>query len=256
MEQKLLFNENIMMYEKRRPGYVKALFDDLFDYAALDSEKLAIEVGCGTGKATSPVLLTGCRVKAVEIGPALAAFSAEKYRNYPNLEVVNKPFEQFEMPVCSVDLVYSATAFHWIPEKIGYPKAYAMLKPGGVLALFWCKPQVSDENPELKARIQTAYLRHAPSLARPPQPYRKQCADIQWYFKRYGFRNLILRIYEGSRMFTASEYIELLSTYSDHMSLPIETREPLFSDIYLAVELCGGVKIDDLYDLHMGRKGE
>jgi len=31
------------------------------------------------------------------------------------------------------DLVYSASAFHWIPEDIGYSKVYDMLKPEGAL---------------------------------------------------------------------------------------------------------------------------
>ena len=34
------------------------------------------------------------------------------------------------------DLVYSASAFHWIPEEIGYSKVYEMLKPGGAFARF------------------------------------------------------------------------------------------------------------------------
>lgn len=40
----------------------------------------------------------------------------------------------------SLNIRYSATAFHWIPEEIGYPKVIQMLKPHGTLALFWNKP--------------------------------------------------------------------------------------------------------------------
>ena len=34
------------------------------------------------------------------------------------------------------DIIYSATAFNWIPEKIGYSKTYDLLKEDGTLALF------------------------------------------------------------------------------------------------------------------------
>lgn len=34
------------------------------------------------------------------------------------------------------DLIYSASAFHWIPEEIGYTKVYKALKPGGVIRIY------------------------------------------------------------------------------------------------------------------------
>ena len=45
------------------------------------------------------------------------------------------------------DLVYSASAFHWIPEEIGYPKVYGMLKPGGAFARFANHPNRDPNHP-------------------------------------------------------------------------------------------------------------
>jgi hypothetical protein len=40
-----------------------------------------------------------------------------------NPKYVQTVFEDFECPDYSIDLIYSATAFHWIKEEIGHPKA-------------------------------------------------------------------------------------------------------------------------------------
>lgn len=49
--------------------------------------------------------------------------------------------------------MYSATAFHWIPEEIGYSKVFSILKSGGVFARFANHPFKDKENPELSHEI-------------------------------------------------------------------------------------------------------
>ena len=107
-------------YEKLRPGYVEALYQDIFAYCPLDAASRAVEVGIGGGQATGPILATGCAVTAVEPGENFCALCKEKFAAYPNFSVVNGKFEDVEFPRTSCDLVSSASAFHWVPEEIGY----------------------------------------------------------------------------------------------------------------------------------------
>ena len=90
----------------------------------------ALEVGIGTGQATRPFLEAGCRVTAVELGEKLAAYSQVKFQNFFNLEILQGDFMKCPLQGDSFDLLYSATAFHWIPEEQGYPKALRLLKAG------------------------------------------------------------------------------------------------------------------------------
>ena len=46
-------------YEKLRPGYVDALYQDIFNYCPLDTSSRAVEVGIGGGQATEPIMQTG-----------------------------------------------------------------------------------------------------------------------------------------------------------------------------------------------------
>ncbi|MGH9058788.1 MAG: class I SAM-dependent methyltransferase [Acidimicrobiales bacterium] len=53
----------------------------------------------------------------------------------PNVTVVVGAFEDVDLPGESFDLVFSATAWHWIDPRVGYPKAVSLLAFGGALVL-------------------------------------------------------------------------------------------------------------------------
>lgn len=97
-----------------------------------------LEVGCGTGQATLPLARRGYGMLCVELGENLAALARDNAARYPRAQVVTGDFEKFPVPQGVVDLLLSATAFHWLDPAVAYPKAAAQaLKPGGAIALFW-----------------------------------------------------------------------------------------------------------------------
>lgn len=102
----------------------------------LGSNREVLEVGPGTGQATEPILKTGCSYKAIELGESFSEIMKNKFNSYKNFSIVNADFETYPFVSERFDLVYSAAAFQWIPERIGYPKAYDILKSGGAFAMF------------------------------------------------------------------------------------------------------------------------
>ncbi len=54
-------------------------------------------------------------------------------------------------------MAFSASAFHWVPEKIGYEKVFSMLKNGGVFARFANHPYRDKGNPALSQEIDEIY---------------------------------------------------------------------------------------------------
>ena len=78
------FDTNALNYEKVRPGYSEALYEDIFKAVRLDETSNAVEIGIGVGQATLPVLKTGCRVTAVEYGANLAELCRNKFRDFSN----------------------------------------------------------------------------------------------------------------------------------------------------------------------------
>ena len=144
MEQTALrgtFNEDPANYDRYRPRYMPELFETIFAYGekAGCSRGKALEMGSGTGQATEPFLRAGWQVTAVEMGDNLASFAREKFRDQPGLKVVCGDFltAPLEGPY---DLFYAATSFHWVGTKEAFPRIQSLLKPGGVVALFWNHP--------------------------------------------------------------------------------------------------------------------
>ena len=52
------------------------------------------------------------------------------------MSIVNGAFESWEPPQPGFDLVFAATAWHWIDPAVRYRKAWDLLRDGGHLA-FW-----------------------------------------------------------------------------------------------------------------------
>ncbi len=254
------FNTVSETYEKIRPGYPEELYQAVFAYAQLDPSCTAVEVGIGAGQAALPVLKTGCMLTAVEYGDQLAQVCREKFRDFPGFSVITGKFEDAVLPENTFDLVYSATAFHWVPEEIGYPKVFRLLKSGGAFARFANHPYQAKDNPELFEAIQQAYAEYYyPYYRKQPGKMAEytedQAAAIARIADKYGFTDTRYSVFHRTRILTASEYRALIGTYSDHIAIEDSIREPFFNAIEDAINRHGGsITIYDTIDLELARK--
>jgi trans-aconitate methyltransferase len=133
------FDQAAEAYQRVRPDYPEALFDDLIELAGLAPGDQLLEVGCATGKATVPLARRGFRITCVELGAELAAVARRNLAGL-DVEVVAGRFEDWE-PEQPVSLVFAATAWHWVDPRIRYRRAWEALRPGGHLAL-WAQEHV------------------------------------------------------------------------------------------------------------------
>lgn len=247
-------------YAKLRPGYADALYQDVFAYCPVDAASRAVEVGIGGGQATEPVLRTGCSVTAVEPGEHFCALCMEKFADYPGFSVINGKFEDTDFLPNHYDLVYSASAFHWVPEEIGYRKVFDMLKSGGAFARFANHPWRDKGNPALAAALDEVYAKYYHTHYRTVPKLEDEYTEAQALrraeiTKKYGFTDIRHQLYRRTREFTAAEYVQLLGTYSDHISLPDEVRLPFFRAVEEVIEAHGGsMTIYDTMDLQLARK--
>lgn len=247
-------------YEKLRPGYVDELYQTLFDYIPIDSSSNVVEVGIGGGQATLPILKTGCRLTAVEYGEHFSELCREKFKDYPHLSVITNKFENLEFEDAAYDLVFSASAFHWIPEEIGYSKVFSMLRSGGVFARFANHPYRDKGNPALSEEIDSIYARYYYKFynkkQETPKEYtEEQAKSIAMIAQKYGFTDMRYALFYRTRIFSAKEYIALLGTYSDHIAIGETTRKDFFTSIEEAINRHGGtINIYDTIDLQLARK--
>lgn len=247
-------------YEKLRPGYVKALYQALFDYMPIDEHSQVVEVGSGAGQATEPILRTGCQLTAVEYGEEFSKLLRNKFREYPNLSVITGRFEETEFEDDTYALVFSASAFHWVPEEIGYRKVFSMLKSGGTFARFANHPYRDKGNPALSQRINELYEKYYDVFynkksGKPTEYSEQQAKDRALIAEKYGFTDIRYNLFYRTRKFSAQEYVALLGTYSDHIAMDDAIRKEFFKEIEKAINQYGGTyMVYDTIDLQLARK--
>lgn len=255
VEPRLSFNKDAVLYDRWRPTYPAQLFSDILHYAQLRSNAKVLEIGIGTGQATEPFLKAGCRVTAVEIGKNLAEYAGQKFRPYPNLSIKNLPFENFNQQPGSFDLVYSATAFHWIQKEIGFSKALNLLKNGATLALWWNRPHPGKPGEKLYQEIQECYKKYLPGSKKTSGDDSARFQNIKATIRSFGFVNLEFHLYHASRIFDAEGYIQLLNTYSDHINIAPDIKYKFEDGIKCAIQKHGNrLTVYDTVDLYLAQK--
>ena len=247
-------------YEAVRPGYTEEVFSCILDYCPLTESGRALEIGIGAGAATVPFLQTGCSLTAVEYGNRFCELCREKFRSWPRFAVIHDSFETAALPESSFDLVYSASAFHWIHEKTGYQKVFSLLKEGGTFARFAIHTSYTRENSPLSEEIRQIYEKYyAISYGAMPAPFepfdRRKAAAIAASAERYGFTDICVTLFDRIRNLTAEEFLALIGTYSDNVAMTEEIRQAFFSEVKSALLRHGGrISLYDVIDLELARK--
>jgi len=225
------FDQTAERYHRARPDYPEALYDDLVVLAELRPGDRLLEVGCATGKATLPLARRGFRIRCVELGGELAAVARRNLAGWP-VEVVQEKFEDWraEEPV---SLVYAATAWHWIDPGVGYRQAADALRPGGHLALWAAEHVFPDGGDPFFREIQDVYDEIGEGL--PPGaawPRPGELPDERAGMQASGlFEVTGVRQYYWEQVYDAEAYIELLSTFSGHLTMENWQRERLYGEI-------------------------
>jgi SAM-dependent methyltransferase len=247
------FNNSAGWYDLIRPGYPETLIDDVVSLSAILRGGQILEIGCGTGKATEMFASRGYAMLCLDTGVDLAAVAARKFRNFANIQIAVGSFEEWDSGGRLFDLVIAATSFHWVDPAIAYVKSAAVLKPNGSLAVFWNMHILQDEG--FFFRVQDIYRAYAPSMISAAINTNRndyQPAGMEL------FGDPIIRSYKWALEYSAKEYIDLLGTYSDHISLPELERRSLFSGIADLIDREYGGKVLKHYEtvLKLQRKRE
>jgi SAM-dependent methyltransferase len=221
-------------YDRARPSYPAAVFDDLAELAGLEPGARVAEVGPGTGKATVELVRRGYAVTGVELSADLAGVAR---RNAPGAEIVVAEFEQWLPERAGFDAIVATAAYHWIAPEHRYAKPLALLKPGGALAVVHGRHVLPPDGDPLWAEVQEDYdavVPH-PDNASPPPP--EEIAD-EWgdeFRASAVFDRVEQRRHLQPLFFTADEYVDLLGTFSDNIALPPEQRDELFGRIHARI---------------------
>jgi SAM-dependent methyltransferase len=227
------FDSAASLYQQARPEYPTELYDELAHRAALRAGDRLLEVGCASGKATVPLARRGFPITCIELGAALAAEARRNLADFPDVRVVNAPFESWQPPKGhEYALVFAATAWQWLDPALRYRKAWTMLRPGGHLA-FWDATHVFPaEGDPFFSEIQEVYDEIGegdPGAGWPPPD---ELPDSRAQIEASGlFEDVAVRRFDWETTYTAQEYIRLLDTFSGHIAMAPWQRDRLYGEI-------------------------
>jgi SAM-dependent methyltransferase len=163
LQRRGLFSSDVAAYDTGRPGYPGRVYELLQQVCGLGAGSCVLEIGPGTGQATSDLLRHGATVTAVELGAEMAAALEAKYRGQ-NLAVRVGAFEDVDLDPDSFDLIVAATSFHWIPPETGIPRCADLLRRAGWLALWWNYFGDPDRPDPFRDAVIPVFEELAPSL--------------------------------------------------------------------------------------------
>ncbi|MBU6428736.1 MAG: methyltransferase domain-containing protein [Cyanobacteria bacterium REEB65] len=221
------FGEAADSYDRLRPPYPPALFDEL----AAWSPRQVLDVGCGTGKVAGALAARALSVLGIDPDERMASMA--RARGIP-VEVAT--FENWDDQGRQFDLIACGNAWHWIDPASGSAKVATLLRSGGAFAMFWVVDVLEDAVLEA---LQPVYRKHAADTriyGTPPPP---RAADNPLV----GFDALGAvegRVYPAHRVLGAAQWAELLTTVSDHRRLAPDRLATLVQAVQDTLDSLGG----------------
>lgn len=228
---KTSFNKVARLYHESRPRYPEELFDALVTVTNLPEDAKLLEIGPGTGQATASLAKRGYTISAIELGDDLAEVARQELKEYPNVKILTGSFEDAEFPPTFFDLIYAATAFHWIDQDVRFTRPHNLLINGGHLAIIETVHVSDERGDEFFIASQPVYKKY--QLDDPKNDFRLPRSDElrPMDMETNLFTLIFFKAFPLIVNYSAREYASLLSTYSPTIAMTPEMRAGFLKDI-------------------------
>jgi len=230
------FGVDAARYDRARPGYPAALVDRV---VSASPGRDVLDVGCGTGIAARLFQAAGCGVLGVDPDERMASVARQA-----GLTVEVAPFESWDSAGREFDAVIAAQAWHWVDPVAGATKAAHVLRPGGLLAVFWNAALLP---PDLSAAFAEVYRAVQPDLpfnpqARPAsQSYQIMCDTTADGMRAVAaFSEPEQWRFDWDRPYARDEWLDQVPTMGGHTLLSPDNLEKLLAGMGAAIDARGG----------------
>lgn len=226
-------------YDRTRPDYPRELIEQILrGHPGAD----VVCAGCGTGIDARQFVGHGCRVVGVEVDERMAEFARKT-----GLDVEVCAFETWDARGRLFDVVAAGQAWHWIDPQIGAQKARDLLRPGGVLAVYWNVHRLPRAIAEAQAE---AFLRVMPDspFSRPIAKAASSGGGYSLFCDRAsegiesagGFCDPGVWNWQSERIYSKEEWLDQMPSHGSLTRAPAAQLDAVLASVGAAIEAAGG----------------
>jgi SAM-dependent methyltransferase len=221
-----LFDVVAADYDEVRPTYPDAVYDAIDRLQPL-RESRVLDLAAGTGVATRQLLDRGAHVVAMDPGaPMLRRLKLHS----PDVAAVVGRAEQLPFVKGNFDLACCATAWHWVDACAAVDQLRQVVRPGGLLALWWAN-QARDDAIEWERAEGAVHERwQLRGGSRPPTNAGVGPSDAAADLARRGLDVVVETELAWSRTISRETHLRMVGTYSVVLALG-ERRRQLLAEI-------------------------
>ncbi|MFH1840176.1 MAG: class I SAM-dependent methyltransferase [Nanoarchaeota archaeon] len=212
-------------YDSARTGYPEEVIDYILTQSGIGKDGRILDVGCGTGKATTVFAERGYEVVGVDIGEELIAIARRNTAGNPKVTYQVSKFENANLDPESFDLVVSAQAWHWVDSEVGYQKVHDLLKREGHFSILW-KSQQYDQLEFLK-ELRKLYKKCCPKYCDPEAP---RVSEAEFPTNKL-FCEFRKHEVEYTLDYSHERYVQYVSTMSWVSSLESDAKKNFFFEL-------------------------
>ena len=217
-------------YDEVRPSYPDEIYDAIDQLRPLSGARV-LDLAAGTGVATRQLLGRGAQVVVVEPGPPMLA---QLRRRSPQVPGVIARAEALPFGAAVFDLACCATAWHWVDAGETVTQLRRVVRPGGLLALWWANQQRDDAIAWERAEGEVHERWALRGGSRPPTQAGVGPREAANDLRRRGLEVVVETELEWSRRISRETHLRMVSTYSVVLALG-ERRNALLADIAAAL---------------------
>lgn len=223
-------------YHRTRPRYPQPLIDRI---AASIPGRDVLDVGIGTGVSARPFRDAGYRVLGIEADPRMATFARNR-----GFTVEDARFEDWRPAGRMFDAIITGMTWHWVNPEAGAVKAAQVLRPGGLLALFWYVHQPPPELAQAFAEVYRRVLPGTPFATTAGDPVAGYSAILDTATAGINatgaFTEIVRLRFDWELAYSTEEWLDQIPTFGGHSTLPPEKLGALLAGINHALEDQGG----------------
>jgi SAM-dependent methyltransferase len=227
------FGVDAERYDRARPSYPNSLIQRVI---AASPGLEFLDVGCGTGIGARQYRAAGVTVLGVDPDARMADFARQT-----GIEVEIGKFEAWDPRGRSFDAVVAGQAWHWVDPVVGAGKAAQVLRPHGLLALYW---HVFDPPGPVADAFDEVLQRVAPDVALKNPGLQLQLHNLKRAVDGIrtvgGFGEPEEWRFEWQRRYTRDEWLDHLPTTGTLTQLRPDELATILDAVGTAIDAAGG----------------